>query len=105
MILILLILLENANEEAIEIFNRLDNDKKLLLLKLFRKVFIEEFDKEIAKYKRIYEDYEKQRVELSILYEFGVEQGYIKEQNSFDNDIDLEILTHFQDIDSIEDML
>ena len=104
MILLLLVLLENANEDAIAIFNTLDNDKKLLLLKLFRKVFIEEYDKEIVLYKLINKQYEDKKVELTILHEFGIEQGYVNEATSFFNDIDLQIDTNFEDVSSIEDL-
>jgi len=104
MILLLLVLLEDANEEAVGIFNTLDNYKKVLLLKLFRRVFIEEYDKEIALYKQINKQYEDKKVELTILHEFGIEQGYVNEATSFFNDIDLQIDTNFEDVDSIDDI-
>jgi len=104
MILLLLVLLEDADEEAIAIFNTLANDKKLLLLKLFRRVFIEEYDKEITIYKEINQQYEDKKVELTILHEFGVEQGYVNEVTSFLNDIDYQITANFEDVNSIEDL-
>jgi len=104
MILLLLVLLEDANEEAIGIFNTLDNYKKILLLKLFSKVFFEEYDKEMLIYKQIYKQYENKKVELTILHEFGIEQGYVNEATSFFNDIDLQIDTHFENVNSIEDL-
>ena len=104
MILLLLVLLEDANEEAVGIFNTLDNYKKVLLLKLFRRVFIEEYDKEIALYKQINKQYEDKKVELTILHEFGIEQGYVNEATSFFHDIDLQIDTNFEDVNSIEDI-
>ena len=104
MILLLLVLLEDANEEAVGIFNTLDNYKKVLLLKLFRRVFIEEYDKEIALYKQINKQYEDKKVELTILHEFGIEQGYVNEATSFFNDIDLQIDTNFEDVNSIVDI-
>jgi len=94
MILLLLVLLKDANEEAMIIFNTLNNDKKLVLLKLFKRVFIEEFDKEIALYEIIYRDYENKRVELEILHEFGIKQNYIDENSLFFNE-DLQINTDF----------
>ncbi len=41
---------------------------------------------------------------MSILYEFGVEQGYIKPSFSLYNDIDFQLATNFQDVDSLADM-
>ncbi|QOY52309.1 hypothetical protein [Candidatus Sulfurimonas baltica] len=104
MIFILLLLLEDANEDAVDIFNKLDNDKKLLLLKLFKKIFMDEFNREIALYKKIHKAYEDKRVELSILHEFGVEQGYVNEASSFTDDIDYQIINHFKNVDNVENM-
>ena len=104
MMYILLVLLLQANEEAIDIFNTLSNEKKLLILKLLKKIFEDEFNKEIALYKRIYRAYEAKRVELTILYEFGVEQGYINEATAFTDDIDYQLFYNFDNVDSLRDM-
>lgn len=105
MIYILLILLIDADEEVIDIFNNLDNEKKIILLKAFKYIFIDEFDEEIVLYKKLHQEYEEKKVELAILYEFGVDKGYIKKnEESITNDIDYLIATHFEDIDNLDDM-
>ena len=104
MIYLLLILLIDAEEDVIAIFNRLDNDKKVVIIKLFKKIFEDEFNKEIILFKRIYKAYENKRVELTILHEFGIEQGFIKESDLLNNDTDYQIYKNFNNVDSLEDM-
>ena len=105
MIYILLLLLsESDSEELIEAFNTMDRERKKIILDALRKLYVEEFNQEITIYKRIYQEYEDKRVELAILHEFGLEQGFINEATSFFNDIDLQIDTNFENVNSIEDL-
>lgn len=98
MIYVLLLLLIDAEEEVIDIFNELDIEKKRIIKRGFKKIFTDEFNKEITLYKEIYKKYEDKRVELSILYEFGLEQDFIKESFSLNDDIDYQLLNNFEDM-------
>ena len=104
MIYILLLLLIDAEEEVIGIFNEMDNEKKIIIKRGFKKIFTDEFDKEIALYKEIYKKYEDKRVELSILHAFGLEQDFIEQTYTLNDDIDYQLFTDFQNVDSLEDM-
>lgn len=104
MIYILLYLLIDAEEEVIQIFNELDNKKKLIIIRGLKKIFIDEFNREITRYKEIHKQYENQRTEMSILHEFGLEQGYIDQTFTLNDDIDFQIATNFEDVESLADM-
>ena len=104
MIFLLLLMLAEAEGEAIDIFNRLDNDKKLVILRYFKQIFIDEINEEIALFKDLYKKYEGKRTEIYILHEFGVSQGYVSQATSFTNDIDYQLDRNFENVNDVENM-
>ena len=101
MIFALLLLLIDSEEEVLDIFNLLDIEKKKIIKKGLEKIYADKFNKEIAMYKKMHRDYEKKRIELSKLYEFSLEQDFIKPSFNLDSDIDFQIATGFQEVDDL----
>ena len=104
MFFLLLMILEDANGGAVDIFNKLDNDKKLALLQLLRQVFLDEFDEELSMYKKIYKIHEDKKLELEKLLKFGIEQGYINEATSLTDDIDQQLFNNLNNMNEDMDM-
>ncbi|WP_434637320.1 hypothetical protein MLC35_00830 [Sulfurimonas sp. NW7] len=83
----------------------MSRERKKIILDALKKLFIEEFNQEIMIHKRMHQEYEDKKIELAILHKFGLEQGFIKEDFSFENDIDFQLFNNFNNVSSLEDMI